>query len=227
MKGYKAFNQDWKCNGFQYEIGKEYQEKDISLCSKGFHFCTNPLDVLNYYDLCECKFAEVEALGKTLTHPDDSKVCTDKIKIEREMTLADFVNKSIEYLLEVCTEKNDKVIASSGDFAQLASSGDFAQLASSGYSAQLASSGYSAQLASSGDSAKLASSGEHSVIAGIGYNNTAKGIKGNWIVLAEWVKENEKWIPKYVKSVKVDGKRIKENVYYRLVNGKFVKEDSK
>jgi hypothetical protein len=59
------------------------------------------------------------------------------------------------------------------------------------------------------------------VVAGIGIDNTAKAVKGCWIVLAEWVIKNDKMIPKCVKSVKVDGKKIKENTYYKLDGGKF------
>jgi hypothetical protein len=59
------------------------------------------------------------------------------------------------------------------------------------------------------------------VVAGIGIDNTAKAVKGCWIVLAEWVIKNDKRIPKCVKSVKVDGKKIKENTYYKLDGGKF------
>ncbi|MBQ7654511.1 MAG: hypothetical protein IJS17_05505, partial [Clostridia bacterium] len=91
-------------------------------------------------------------------------------------------------------------------------------------SAQLASSGDSAELASSGNSARLASSGKHSVVAGIGVDNIAKGKKGSWLVLAEWVFDYEKgrYIPKYVKSKKIDGKTLKEDTFYQLKDGKFV-----
>ena len=114
-------------------------------------------------------------------------------------------------------------LASSGDYAQLASSGDYAQLASSGNYAQLALSGNYAQLASSGDSAKLASSGDGAVIAGIGVNNTAKGKIGSWITLAEWEYDNSKsrWVPVCVKTEQIDGVKIKEDTFYKLVDGKF------
>ena len=40
VKGYKGFNQDLTCRGFQYEIGKTYEYNgEIELCSSGFHFC--------------------------------------------------------------------------------------------------------------------------------------------------------------------------------------------
>lgn len=37
MKAYKGFDKDLKCRGFQYEIGKEYEEKEAEACEKGFH----------------------------------------------------------------------------------------------------------------------------------------------------------------------------------------------
>ena len=114
-------------------------------------------------------------------------------------------------------------LASSGNYAQLASSGDYAQLASSGDYAQLASSGYGAKLASSGDYAQFASSGNYAVIAGIGRCNKAKGKKGSWLVLAEWVYNDieEKYIPVCVKAAQIDGAVIKEDTFYKLENGEF------
>ncbi len=65
IKGYKAYDKGLKCRDFQYEVGKEYTHKgELKICNSGFHFCENPLDVLNYYDLTNCEFTEVEALGK-------------------------------------------------------------------------------------------------------------------------------------------------------------------
>ena len=38
MKGYKGFDKDLSCRGFQYEIGKTYEcEGKITLCENGFH----------------------------------------------------------------------------------------------------------------------------------------------------------------------------------------------
>ena len=112
-------------------------------------------------------------------------------------------------------------LASSGYYAKLASSGDYAKLASSGDYAKLASSGYYVKLASSGDYAKLASSGYYAVVMAAGYNSQAKAKKGSWITLAEWDSLDGNLTPVCVKTEQVDGERIKEDTWYKLINGQF------
>ena len=189
---YKAFNDDFTCCSFQYEVGKTYtHDGKISMCDAGFHACENPLDVLNYYNLCDSRFAVVELSGEILKHHEgDSKLCAATLHVRAELSLSDFVKTAVECLIEACKpkdgESSERVIGSSGYAAQLASSGDGAKLASSGYAAQLASSGDWAQLASSGDGAKLASSGKNGVLCSSGWRTRAKGKAGTWIALAEF-----------------------------------------
>jgi hypothetical protein len=87
MKGYKVFNSDWTCRGFQFEVGKVFEE-DVTpvCCDKGFHFCTKASDCFSYYNFDpNNKVAEVEALGEIDSNDKDSKCCTNKIKIVREI----------------------------------------------------------------------------------------------------------------------------------------------
>ena len=64
--------------------------------------------------------------------------------------------------------------------------------------------------------------GENSIGAAVGRKSIVKGIKGNWITLAEY-KQNEynKWIVDFVKTEQIDGERIKEDTYYTLYNHEF------
>ena len=55
-----------------------------------------------------------------------------------------------------------------------------------------------------------------------GNNSIAKAKKGSWITLAEWKLVKDEFVPICVKTVKVDGKKIKEDTFYRLVDKKFV-----
>ena len=112
-------------------------------------------------------------------------------------------------------------IGSSGDSAKIGSSGDYAQIGSSGDYAKIGSSGDYAQIGSSGDSAKIDSSGQDSVIMCAGYNSKAKAAIGSWITLAEWKRVEGAWKPICVKTEQVDGKRIKADTYYKLIDGKF------
>lgn len=85
VKGYKVFNPDWTCRGFQYEVGKIFEE-DVkpSCCDRGFHFCKKAADCFSYYSFnSENKVAEVIALGEVDT--DGKKSCTNKIQIVREI----------------------------------------------------------------------------------------------------------------------------------------------
>jgi hypothetical protein len=141
-------------------------------------------------------------------------------------------------------------IGSSGDSAQIGSSGDSAKIGSSGYSAQIGSSGDYAQVGSSGDSAKIGSSGDYaqvgssgdyakigssgnyaqvissgadSVVCCAGREGAASAKVGSWITLAEWEysEEKKRFVPKCVKTERVDGERIKADTLYALINGEF------
>ena len=131
-------------------------------------------------------------------------------------------------------------IGSSGDYAQIGSSGNSAQIGSSGNSAKIGSSGdyakigssgYYAQIGSSGDSAQITSEGKNSVVMAAGFDSMAKAKIGSWITLAEWVRVNDDdktiWKPKCVKTEYVDGEKIKEDTFYKLIDGEFkeVKEN--
>ena len=239
MKGYKAFKKGLVCKGKQYAENTIFEEENAEVCECGMHFCENPLDVLDYYPLIDdngelTEYAEVEALDEVLTD-DNKKYCTKKLKIGAKLDLPAFVKASIDFQFEKTPV--EKIIrkskSASGDYSQLAASGDYSQLAASGDSSKLAASGYYSQLAASGNSSKLAASGDYSklaasgyssVVVGVGVNNIAKAVKGCWITLAEWKYDSEKetTIPVCVKTEYVDGKRIKENVFYKLENGEFM-----
>lgn len=88
MKGYKVFDPDWTCRGFKFEVGNTYTE-DVKpeCCHKGFHFCTEITDCFEYYPFNpHYKIAEVEALGDIDASNKDSKCCTNKIRIVKEIT---------------------------------------------------------------------------------------------------------------------------------------------
>ena len=63
---------------------------------------------------------------------------------------------------------------------------------------------------------------QESIACGLGVQCKAKGAKGCWLVLAERKIGGEILS---VKAEKVDGEKIKENTYYKLVDGKFMEAE--
>ena len=181
MKGYKAFNKGLICKGKQYKENETFEEERAVPCHRGMHFCKNPFDVLNFYDLVDDKgefsdFAEVEAPDDAEVKTDDDiKYCTTKLKVGAKFSFAGFVKTCVDFVIEKTqTEKpdsgNSEQIGSSGDYAQIGSSGYYAKIGSSGDSAKIGSSGDYAQIGSSGDSAKIGSSGYSAKIGSSGYS---------------------------------------------------------
>ena len=214
---YKAFNPDFTCKGKQYEENTTYEENGNEICEAGvMHYCENPFDVLDYYPLVNengeiSEFAEVEPLGKVFKR--ENKCATNKLHIKAKLGLKGFIKACVDFTLEKTKieEIEDGIENDNGN----------------NY-AQIGSSGYYARIGSSGDYARITSKGKHSVVMAAGYQPRAKAKKGSWITLAEWVRtddEDEKgfciWIPKCVKTEYVDGERIKEDTFYKLVDGEF------
>lgn len=100
MRTYKGFNKDMTCREFQYEEGKEYEEKEAIACETGFHACEYPLDCFSYYSPNNSVFHEVEQNGELSCNSDDTKVASTKIKINARVSIAGLVKAAIEYTKE-------------------------------------------------------------------------------------------------------------------------------
>lgn len=211
ITSYKGFDKNMKCRGFQYEVGKEYEmDGEVKCCNQGFHACKSPMEVWDYYDMLDSRYAEVEQSGKIDAGENSTKVCSSRIKIKAELKLSDIINIGVEWLKDITSPskvKADGVLNDNGDRNK-----------------QIGSSGDSAQIGSSGDSAKIDSTGEDSVIMCAGNSSIAKAKVGSWITLAEWKWSYEKKrdVPVCVKTEYVDGVNIKADTWYQLKNGKFV-----
>ena len=228
-KGYKAFNPGMICNDKQYAENTDYEEVGGKICEKGMmHYCVNPFDVLNFYDLVDesgkfSDFAEVKALDQPISGAD-GKFATKKLHIGAKLSFAGFIKACIDYTKEQTIVNMPKSDVTTGDCAKIGSSGHYAQIGSSGDSAQIGSSGDCAKIGSSGDCAQIDSTGVDSVICCAGHGCTVKAKIGSWITLAEWEYSEEKGrsVPRCVKTEYVDGEKIKADTWYRLKNGEFV-----
>lgn len=211
ITSYKAFDKNMRCRDFQYEVGREYEmDGDIKCCNRGFHACKNPLEVWDYYDMLNSRFAEVEQSCKIDEEGNSTKVCSSHIKIKAELKLADIIKVGVEWLKDITSPSKFKTNGALND------NGD--------RNKQIGSSGDYAKIGSSGDYAQIDSTGEDSVIMCAGNSSIAKAKVGSWITLAEWEWSDEKKhnVPVCVKTEYVDGENIKADTWYRLQKGEFI-----
>lgn len=206
IKSYKGFNRDLTCRGKQYEVGKEYEEDRAQSCECGMHACEYPLDCFSYYDPAHSVYYEVEQSGDLSRRGDDSKVASTKMKIGAEINIAGMVKASINYIRERIKEEK----GSDDDYGASSATGNCGASSATGY--------------------KGASSAKdpESIAIAWGYKGQVSGVKGSFLVLADWEgNESEYWKPytwklKGAKMVRVDGEHIKENTWYTMRNGKIV-----
>ena len=120
---------------------------------------------------------------------------------------------------------------SSGYSSTAGSSGDFSTAGSSGYSSTAGSSGNYSTAGSSGDFSTAAATGAYcrakadgkdNIAVANGYGSKARGAMGCYLVLTEY---DDGGHMLFAKMEQVDGKSIKENVWYTLKNGEFVEAE--
>ena len=198
MKGYKGFNAKLQCTPsgkvFQYEIGTTYTEPTANLCDKGFHFCESPLDIFNYYKLNDgSRYTEVEADGVTDQEKEDSKRACTSLTIGAEIKITALIKAAIRFVF-------DRVTSTTGNSAHSATTGNYAHSATTG------------------DSAESSVSGKNAIAASLGVKGKAKGVKGDWLVLAEYRDDGS---IKAIGVAHIGGKKIKPDTFYTLKDGKF------
>ena len=193
IQGYKGFGNNLKCRGYQYEVGKTFEcDGKIECCENGFHFCENPFDVFGYYPPSDSRYCSVEGEGETSKHNGDSKVAVSRLHVSAEIGLTGLINAGVKFILDRVKWEEDKS-TNTGD---------------------------QSAATNTGNRSAASVEGKDSVAIVTGIEGKAKGSLGCWIVLTERGEWNGETYPiKEVKAFKVDGENIKENTYYRLIDG--------
>ena len=202
MKCYKGFYKDLKCRGFQYEIGKEYEENAADICHKGFHACENPMDVFRYYNPADSRYCEVD-LDTNEQTDGDSKRVGKKIKIETEIGLSGLIQAGVKFILGKVDFKSAKE-------------------SNTGYQSAATNTGDQSAATNTGDQSAATVGGAESIAVVTGYGSKAKGAVGCWLVLTE---RDEKMHILGVQAVCVDGETIKADTFYMLKNGAITEVD--
>ena len=209
ITGFKGFDKDLKCRDYQYEVGKEFEEKGkIKACSNGFHFCENPFDVLGYYppstEKGSSRYCIVKGSGNIDRDGDDSKVACSKLHISAEIGLKGIIEAGVKFILDKVNWKDNKE-SNTGNYLAATNTGNYSAATNTG------------------DQSAAEVTGKESIAIVTGKDSKAKGGIGCWIVLTERGEWNDNVYPiKEVKAVRVDGEIIKPDTYYKLIDGEVI-----
>ena len=223
MRAFKGFNKDLTCRGYQYEEGKEFHTERAECCDTGFHACEYPLDCFGYYDPAHSVYHEVELSGEMDRSGDNTKVCATDIKIGARLSIAGLVKMAIDFTMS----KVNKEAGSDERHGFASATGDYGASSATGNCGASSATGYK------GASSVSDPTG---VAVAWGHEARAKGCKGAHLILSDWRFIGEKyWDGSYkdmynkdnweligAKMVVVDGEKIKEDTYYRCIEGEIV-----
>ena len=128
----------------------------------------------------------------------------------------------------VASNTGDNSVASNtGDNSVASNTGDNSVASNTGNYSVASNTGNYSVASNTGDNSVASNLGQKSISSCLGVGGQASGKKGTWLVVAEWIQDEDwNWEVKEVKTVKVDGKKIKEDTYYTLEHGEFVEKGS-
>ena len=191
IKGYKGFDKDMTCRGFQYESGKDYTyDGDIECCRSGFHFCENPLEVLSYYPPATSRFCEVEGSGNSDGENDDSKISVSNLHIGLEIGLSGLIQAGIKFILDKVNYNNNKATntcdrsaatntgdrsaaTNTGNCSAATNTGDYSAATNTGYCSAATNTGYCSAATNTGNCSAATNTGDRSAATNTGDRSAA------------------------------------------------------
>ena len=166
---YKGFDKDLKCQDFQYEVGKDYeQDGNIKCCEKGFHACEFPYDVFSYYAPGRNnRYCTVTQSGEMDKREGDSKVASSKIHIETEIGLDGIIKAGVKFILDKVNWK-DKKESNTGNQSAATNTGDYSAATNTGYCSAATNTGYRSAATNTGDYSAATNTGDCSAATNTG-----------------------------------------------------------
>ena len=201
------------------------------------------------------RFFEVECGGNVDKSGEDSKLACTELTVKGEVNFAGLVKATMNavfnrvkgkepfssgnsstagssgyystagssgYYSTAGSSGNSSTAGSSGDYSTAGSSGDYSTAGSSGNSSTAGSSGNSSTAAATGAYCRAKADGKDNIAVANGAHSKARGAMGCYLVLTEYDDDGNMLC---AKMAQVDGKSVKENVWYALKNGEFVEAE--
>ena len=193
------------------------------------------------------RYCEVEGTGKIDKDSDDSKIACSKIHISAEIGIKGLINAWVKFILDKVNWDDSKATntgyqsaaTNTGYRSAATNTGDQSAATNTGYRSAATNTGDQSAATNTGDQSAATNTGDQSAATNTGdqsaaivdgkdsiaivtgKDSKAKGALGCWIVLTErgnW--DGETYPILSVQAFKVDGNSIKEDTFYKLVDGK-------
>jgi hypothetical protein len=174
IRGFKAFDDDWSCRGYRYEVGQTYtHDGPVKACFSGFHFCENPLDLFCYYPPTS-KFAEVEGSGTTDRRSSDgSKTACSELHIKAEIGLHDMISAGVKFILDKVTWTKEPQATNTGDQSAATNTGHRSAATNTGYQSAATNTGHQSAATNTGDQSAATNTGYQSAATNTGHQSAA------------------------------------------------------
>ena len=171
---------------------------------------------------------------------------TERVKKEANADESHGASSATGYCGASSATGNYGASSATGDYGASSATGYCGASSATGYKGASSATGYKGASSATGDYGASSATGNcgassatgykgassatdpESIAVAWGYHGKARGVKGAYLVLADWEGdekhywEQDKWRLKGAEMVRVDGEKIKENIWYTMVNGKVV-----
>ena len=189
IQGYKGFDENLQCRGFQYEVGKEYETDKAIACNTGFHFCESPFNVWGYYAPANenglNRFCEVEGSGE-IDASENDKTCCTHLKIKAEIDINGLIKAGVKFIMDRIkwdnrsTNTDDQSAATNtGNYSAATNTGNYSAATTTGDQSAATNTGYRSAATTTGDQSAATNTGYRSAATNTG-NYSAATNTGNY-----------------------------------------------
>lgn len=175
ITGYKGFDKDLKCRGYQYKTGEDYKEEgEIVSRFHGFHFVNSPLRAFALYPPCDSRYCKVEGYGEI--DFDGEFYAASQIHIGDEIGLID-IAENLEFTMfpgkaelshSVHTSGNSSITGLSSDSSYISVSADDSCGVTTGKRSAVRSDGFHNVSICAGEKSCSINTGNESIAMGTG-----------------------------------------------------------
>ena len=189
ISGWKGFDKDFRCRGYQYEVGGRYETDRAEACQAGFHFCEDPLDTFRYYAPATSRFATVTGDGDISRHDEDSKLACTHLHVGAEVSLHTLIQAGLKFRFDrvkwadapsatgyqgsASATGSRGAASATGSRGAASATGYQGAASATGYQGSASATGCQGSASATGDQGSASATGDQGAASATGYQGSA------------------------------------------------------